>query len=358
MSLDALRGADMCFIMGLAGLVAAICSWLGAPNCWLAQQMKHVDWIGLAHHDTIFPTFLFIAGVSWPFSCASQLAKGASQTRVTLRVLKRGLLLFLLGLVYNGLLRFDFAHLRIPGVLQFIGLSWMFSALLYVFIRKVSIRIAIAATLLVGYWALLAFVTAPDAPKGQNSFSYLGNISGWLDRRFLAGHTLGKCDPEGFLSILCGTCTAMFGVFAGEIVRSAWTGRRKALTLAGFALGLLLLGFAWQPWCPCIKKLWTPTFALFVGAYAAGCFALFYWICDVLEYRRWTYFFRVIGMNSITIYLGQRIIGFRQINDLFFGGLAHCLPKAASAVLLGITYMLVCWCFLWFLERKNVHLRV
>ena len=358
LSLDALRGADMCFIMGLAALITAVCRWCGAGEGWLARQMNHVGWEGLAQHDTIFPTFLFIAGVSWPFSHAAQVAKGATTMQIVLRVLKRGALLVLLGLVYNGLLRGDWAHLRLPGVLQFIGLSWMFAALLYVFIRKVPVRIGITAVLLLGYWALLAFVGAPDAPEGAGPFSYEGNLSGWIDRTFLAGHTLGRCDPEGFLSILSGTCTAMFGVYAGEIVRGARPDAHKVLALVGLAGGLLALGFAGQPWCPCIKKLWTPTFALFAGAYSAFFFALFFWICDVLKFRRWAFFFRVVGVNAITIYLGQRIIDFHHANAFFFGGLANQLPKEAGAVLLGATYILCCWAFLWFLDRKQVYLKV
>ena len=358
-SLDTFRGADMIFIMGGATLIERFLNWIGMKGCWLATQMHHVEWEGLAQHDTIFPTFLFIAGISWPFSYASQVAKGSSTTRIVMRIFKRGFLLFLLGLVYNGLLKFDFAHLRIPGVLQFIGLSWMFSALFYVFIKKVGGRIAIAAALLVGYWALLAFNVAPDAPAGKGPFSFEGNIANWLDRTFLAGHIyLRKGDPESLVSVLSGTCTAMFGVFAGEIVRSAWTEKRKVLTLLGFALGLLALGFAAQPWCPCIKKLWSPTFALFAGAYSCFFFMAFYAICDVWKFRRWTYFFRVIGMNAITIYLAQKIIDFHWINKYLFSGCASLLPKPAGLVLTGATYILICWCFLWFLDRKNVHLKV
>lgn len=358
-SLDTFRGADMLFIMGFAALVERFCNWIGMKGCWLAQQMRHVEWEGIVQHDTIFPTFLFIAGISWPFSYASQVAKGASTTKIVLRIFKRGFLLFLLGLVYSGLFKFQFAHLRIPGVLQFIGLSWMFSALLYVFVRKVGVRIAIAAGLLIGYWSLLAFNMAPNAPAGKGPFSLEGNIVYWIDRTILHGHTLSKMgDPESIISVLSGTCTAMFGVFAGEIVRSAWAEKRKVLTLLGFALGLLALGFAWQPWCPCIKKLWSPTFALFAGAYSCFFFMVFYTICDVWKLRRWTYFFRVIGLNSITIYMAQRIVDFNGINKFFFGGLANQMSKEAGLVLTSTTYILVCWCFLWFLERKNVHLKV
>lgn len=358
-SLDAFRGADMLFIMGFAALVVKFCTWMGWKGCWLVEQMEHVRWEGIAQHDTIFPTFLFIAGISWPFSYASQAGKGASTLRIVLRIFKRGLLLFLLGLIYNGLLRFNFAHLRIPGVLQYIGLSWMFSALIYVFVRKVGFRIVILLALLAGYWALLTFCLAPDAPAGKGSFSFEGNIVNWFDRTYLKGHLyLRKGDPESFISLMGGISTAMLGVFTGEIVRSVWSQRRKVLTLLGLSVTLLALGFAWQPWCPCIKKIWSPTFVLFAGAYSCFFFMVFYTICDVWKLRRWTYFFRVIGLNAITIYLGQKIIDFSAINRFFFSGTAGLMSKAAAPVFLAATYILVCWCFLWFLERKNVHLKV
>ena len=160
-SLDALRGADMLFIMGGSTLISAVCAFFGSPKGWLATQMNHVQWAGFAHHDTIFPLFLFIAGVAWPFSLAAQQGKGRTKLQITGRVLKRMLILFLLGLVYNGLFKLDFAHLRIPSVLNRIGFAWGAAALLTLFVRRVSVRAVITALLLVGSWALLRFVPPP-----------------------------------------------------------------------------------------------------------------------------------------------------------------------------------------------------
>lgn len=359
MSLDALRGADMMFITGLGGLITALCVAFGAPDCWLAHQMKHVGWEGLAQHDTIFPLFLFIAGVAWPFSCAAQQAKGKTSGQIALRVVRRGATLVLLGLIFNGLLKFDFAHLRFPSVLAFIGISWTVAALLYLFVRRTVVRVGIVAALMVGYWALLKFLVAPDAPAGALPFSYAGNFAGYVDRLLMSGHTLGTSDPEGLLSMMCGVGTGSFGVLAGELVRSMrFSGGRKAALLLGYAVLLLALGFAWMPWCPVIKKLWTPTFALFAGAYSAAAFALFYWLCDVKMWRSWTLPFRMVGMNAITIYLGQRIVNIGGIRDFFFGGVASCCPEAWKDVVLNAGYLAVCWVILYFLYRKNVFLKV
>ena len=148
LSLDTLRGFDMLFIMGFAGLVASLCRlWPGAFSDWMAAQMGHAEWDGFFHHDTIFPLFLFIAGVSFPFSLAKQRAKGLSDARITAKVIRRGLTLVLLGLVYNGLFRLDFETLRLPSVLGRIGLAWMFAALIYIY-GNCRVRIAAAVALL------------------------------------------------------------------------------------------------------------------------------------------------------------------------------------------------------------------
>ena len=132
LSLDALRGFDMMFIMGLSAVIAEACGiFPGGKDCWLAQQMNHVNWIGLHHHDTIFALFLFISGMTFPFSLEKKRSKGLSDKSITLDVIRRGLTLFFLGLVYEGFFQFHFESLRIPSVLGRIGLAWMLAAILY-----------------------------------------------------------------------------------------------------------------------------------------------------------------------------------------------------------------------------------
>lgn len=359
MSIDALRGFDMLWIMGLASSVTAFCALLGHKGCWIAQQMSHVPWEGFRHHDTIFPLFLFLAGASWPFSCSSQLKRGGSRAAIALRVLKRAVILVLLGLVYNGLLDFDFAHLRIPSVLAFIGISWAGAALLYLFAGKIYVRISIVLTLAVGYWVVLRFVSAPDAPIGADTFSYAGNFANYIDRKFLAGHIIRTGDPEGPLSVFCGIVTGSLGVFSGELVRSdRFSGGCKVFSLALLAVLLLVLGFALQPMCPVIKRLWTPTFACFAGAYSVGLLALFYWLCDVKKWRKWAFPLQVIGMNSITIYLLMRFVDFHVVSGKVFTGVASWGGVNWSQLVLSLGQVFVEWLFLWWLYCKNTFLKV
>ena len=342
MSLDALRGFDMLFIMGFASLVVAVCGlWPSAVTDAAAASMSHVAWDGFAHHDTIFPLFLFIAGVSFPYSVAKQRAGGMSEGRIYAKIVRRGLTLVVLGMVYNGLFKLDFENLRIASVLGRIGLAWGIAAVL------------------AGYGALSALVAAPDA-AGAGPLTFEGNLAGYIDRQFQPGKLIyGSFDPEGLLSTVPAVVTAMLGMFTGEFVRrSDIRGGRKTLWMAAAAAALLAAGLAFSGVLPVNKKLWSSTFVCVVGAYSLGMFALFYYLIDVRGWCRWTLFFRVVGLNSITIYLAQRIVGFGRISDFFLGGIASKCPEAVAAVISSAGYVAVCWLFLYFLYRKNVFLKV
>ena len=358
MSLDALRGFDMFFIMGGATLAHAVCKALGHPDCAFAQQFNHVPWEGFHFEDTIFPLFLFIAGVTFPFSTAKRLANGATKASLTLHALRRGALLVLFGLVCNGLLRLDFAHLRIPGVLQFIGFTWMVAALLYIWLGRKA-RIAVAIFLLLGSWLLFRFVGAPDFPVAS-PFSPEGNLGCWMDRTFLGSNHIykGLFDPEGTAGILPGIVTPMLGMFAGELLAGTASGSRKTVILLIAAAVSTAAGLALSVSQPIVKALWSSSFVLVAGGYSAAMLALFYWIVDVNGWRRWTFFFTVIGMNSITIYMAQRFVEFSKTSNFFFGGLWSLLPKAWQGVGSSLAYVATCWLFLLFLYRKKIFLRV
>ena len=153
--------------------------------------------------------------------------------------------------------------------------------------------------------------------------------------------------------------TAMLGMFTGEFVRRQdLSGGRKASWMIAAAVALLVAGLAFNGVVPVNKSLWSSTFVCVVAAYSLAMFALFYYLIDVRGWRRWTLFFRVVGLNSITIYLAQRIVGFGRISDFFLGGVASKCPEALAAVVNSAGYVAVCWLFLYFLYRKNVFLKV
>ncbi len=359
LSLDVLRGFDMSFIMG--GEVVLICLASLFPNLkFIAEQMGHSQWDGFTFYDLIFPLFLFLAGISFPFSMAKQLSIGKSRSAISLKVLKRGMMLVLLGVVYNGLLQFDFETLRYASVLGRIGLAWMFASLLYIWLRRKWL-VLFSAVVLLGYWALLTLVAAPDAPEGASSLSVDGCIVGYVDRCLLPG-TLHNVihDPEGLLSTLPAVVTALLGIFTGEFVRSrrVTSEYRKVAAMLGAAIVLLVVGYVWNLVFPINKNLWSCSFVCCAGGWSLLLFALFYLVVDVIGWRKWAFPLRVIGMNSITIYLAQQFVDFSKPVKALFGGVLELLPREYHALGWWCCYMLVCWCLLYFLYRKKVFLKV
>jgi len=363
-SLDVLRGFDMLFIMGMTAFLLRLLKALGWPHGWMETQFTHAAWHGLRFEDTIFPLFLFLSGVSWPFSLDKRRARGDSTSSIVRKVLMRGLVLALLGFVYNGVLGFDFANMTWGSVLTRIGIAWAVAALLSVFVGIRS-RFWISVAILLVHWAVCIFLTAPDAP-GLDPLSAKGCFAGWVDRLLLPGKLTqpGVISNQGVLSTFPAVVTAMSGVFAGELLhRTDLSGDRKALCLALGALvsaGLgCLIAFGFGRYSmPFNKILWSSSFTLAVGGYSAGMLALFYWLIDVRKWWRHTLFFRVIGMNSITIYFMNRIVAFGAIAAFFFSGLSGMLPADWGSVVLSGATLGVEWLFLYFLYRHDVFLRV
>ena len=234
--------------------------------------------------------FLFLAGVAWPFSYASQVAKGRTTGQILRKLLLRVAVLIALGQFGTSLFSFQFERLRYDSVLAHIGICWGVSAMLFMFVKNFYARLIIALLLLFGHWLILVSFTAPDAaallasadPKvakhvakyaafGTDCFSFTGNIAGWIDRTIMPGrlHEVNIFDPDGLLGKMTGVVTAMLGVFSGELLRKGnISGNRKTLILLAAGAVSLALCFAWQPWCPVNKKIWTSTFILAAGAYS------------------------------------------------------------------------------------------
>jgi predicted acyltransferase len=356
LSIDALRGFDMFWIIGGDALFRAFGRW--NHQRWsteLHDQLEHVEWSGFHFYDLIFPLFLFVVGVVLPFSLDKQREQGGT---VYGRVLRRTIFLFALGLLCNNLLQFDWANLRVAGVLQRIALCYFFAALIFL---NFSVRgqVIVTAVILLGYWALLALVAAPGFMAGD--YTMEGNLPGFIDRLLLPGKIYkeyyGYGDNEGLLSTLPAIATAMLGVLAGHWLRSAHAPWWKVGGLAVAGVLCLAAGYTWSFTFPIIKNIWTSSFVLFAGGWSLLLLALFYAIIDVLRWRSWAFFFIVIGANAITIYVVPRFVDFRKASDFFFGGLVKqtgsFTPVAAVAAVL-----LVKWLFLLFLYRKRVFLRV
>lgn len=360
-SLDTLRGFDMFFIMGGGSLFIALATLVPTPFFQsVAAQMHHAQWgAGFTFEDIIFPLFLFIAGISFPFSLAKQRGSGMTDAAIYKKIVRRGITLVVLGLVYNGLLRFDWETQRCASVLARIGLGWMFGALIFVNTRTIT-RVVIVVALLVGYWLLL-FIPAPDG-AGAGLFTQQGNLTCYIDRLLLPGRLHGgNYDPEGILSTLPAIGTTLLGMFTGEFVKlqkQGLTEAKKVAYMLAAGVALLAIGLLWGLFFPINKYLWTSSFVCTVGGISMLLFATFYYIVDVKECRGWTLFFKVIGMNSITIYLAQAFVNFTFTADAVFGGFVGLFPETAQPLLAAMAYIVVCWGFLYFLYRQRIFLKV
>ena len=358
-SLDTLRGFDMLFIMGFTGFLTQFLTALGCRAPWLETQFQHVAWHGLRFEDTIFPLFLFLAGVSWPFSLASARGKGRTDGQIHRKILFRMAALVLLGWIHDNILQFDWEHQRLASVIGRIGIAWAVAAFLYMHTR-VRTQVALAALFLVGYWALIRFVPNPDAviPPGMTPLSCRDYcICGYMDRTFLT-----VCKPGfdgGAFATLGMPVTAMFGALTGWWLRREGLGEgRKTLAMFAAAAALAVLAVLWLPWCPNIKAIWTPTYALVAGSIALALLALFHWLVDVKGWRAWAYFGVVIGMNAITIYMLQKFVSFPAMSKFFFGGVASLCSPDVGKVVLAAGRVAIVWLLLLFFARKRIFLKV
>lgn len=359
LSLDALRGADMFFIVGGEALIIALAALFPQSGFMqaLAVQMEHVDWHGFHFMDLVFPLFLFISGVSFPFSLASQRRKGMTDRQITLRIIRRGLLLVVLGWVNGTILECtDFAHFRYASVLARIGLSWMAAALFNVYLREKWTRLIMPAFLLL-YWALLVAFPVP----GMDPYSIDGSLVGRIDRVLLPGKLyLDIHDPEGWLGFIPSIVTAMLGVEAGRLLRNeAVKEMRKVSLMLGVGALFIIIGVVWDMVMPINKNLWTSSFVMLTGGISLCLLAVFYLVIDVWGYRRWAFFPAVIGMNSITIYIARKVIDFDHTAHFLFSGLiSNLFPEALHPLLTTVAYIACWWTFLYFLYRQKIFLRV
>ena len=359
-SIDALRGFDMFWIAGGDDVAKALTKWWNTPESKkFAEQFEHVEWEGFRFYDLIFPLFLFTVGVVLPFSLRKYQSGDQPRAGAFFRLGRRVVLLFLLGLIYNSLLRFDFANLRVTGVLQRIAICYGIAAVIYL-LTTVRTQAILFIAILVGYWAILMYVPAPESHKAAD-FSIETNLAGYLDRHFLPGKIYksyyGFGDNEGLLSTIPAVATTLLGVLAGHWLLSGRGPWLKAVGLAAGGLACLGIGTLWSHEFPIIKILWTSTYVLIAGGWSLLLLALFYTVIDVIKFRAWAFFFVVIGVNAITIYIAARIIPFDEIARFFLGGVVKYSGSFAPAVL-PIGTLALEWLFLLHLYRNKIFLRV
>lgn len=390
MSLDALRGFDMLWIMGGDSIGHAAAHVTAGP-AWkaVADQIEHVEWEGIRFYDIIFPLFVFMTGVSVVFSLGKAVAQQGKDAAL-LRVFRRALLMYLLGLFYYGGLSTPFSEIRFVGVLHRIAIAYFFAGALFLFCRVRTLVIA-AAAILLGYWALLALAPVRDINLKSDAMAQALQASGrtnahelflattnyvrggyeegknvvnHFDFRFLPGRKWdGNYDPEGVLSNAPAVVTCLLGVFAGLLLTDKnRSPQQKVAWLAGAGVALVAAGHAWSIWLPIIKKLWTPSYVLVAGGWSCLMLAAFYYVIDVREWRRWCQPLLWIGMNSIAVYLASNLVSFDQLSARLLGGNVSLALDAVVPGLGGLAVSLggialTVW-LAWALYRRNLFFRL
>ena len=354
-SIDVLRGFDMFWLMGGRELVIALTALFSvrASNAFVGFS-THADWEGFHFWDFIAPLFLFVVGLSMPFSFARRLERGASRGDLYRHILRRTAMLILLGWFTNGWLDLNFSHIRFTGVLVRIALAYVIAALIF---ARTSLRgqILWTAGLLLGHWAVVALIPVPGF--GAGVYTIQGNFSGFLDRMIPGGHCCAPYVPYGDnmgpLGSFPAAGTVLLGALCGRLLRSALSGKRKLLFLVAGGGASLALGWLWSFALPIITKMWTGSYVLWANGWSMLLFALFYWIVDLRGYRRWAFFFVVIGMNALVIYVLPIEVRLNDIANIFLRGVIHH-AGAYAPLISAAGYVAVAWLILYFMYRKKI----
>ncbi|MGI9457617.1 MAG: acyltransferase family protein [Aeoliella sp.] len=359
-SIDALRGFDMFWILGADSLVVSLRQLTDArPVALLADQLEHVDWEGFHFYDLIFPLFVFLMGASTVFSLTKiieEQGRGAAYSRV----FRRFAILYALGLLYHGGMSRDGGPemFRYMGVLHRIAICYLFGGLLFINLRFRGLLIACVA-LLVGYWAVMTFVPVPE--HGAGVYSEGKNLANYIDQHYLPGYKWdGDWDPEGILSSFPAVASGLLGVFAGLLIRrDDLTDMKKVGYLAMVGLVCLGLGHLWGLQFPIIKKLWTSSYVLVAGGWSYLLLALFYLIIDVWKLRTWSRPFVWIGMNCITIYMLNNLVGdFSAIVRRVIHAPAEAAMAPWGSLVISIFALSLAIWICWFMYRKKIFLRI
>ena len=347
MSLDAYRGFIMLVLVSEGFGLAALKAY---PHwSWLAAQFDHSAWTGVTFWDLIQPAFTFMVGVAMPFAFASRVAKGATSGALFRHVLWRALVLIVLSNVLS-----NFNSGRAHPKLQFINVLCQiaFGYLLCFLILQLrfSLQVAAGIAMLVGYWGLFAMFPGPDG-----AFSKTGNIGAVIDLKVLGYNYPGFYTTINFIG---NAVTILFGCWAGTLLRTNKSHSQKMKILGASALAGFVLGLALEPFNPMVKRLWTPSFALFSAGWVFLMLLAFYWLIEVKQIRGWEFPMVVMGTNSIFIYSFSQVLhgwldrGLKVFTGNFsFLGAAGSIPQNLLA-------LSVMWYLCYWLYQRKIFLKI
>ena len=372
LSLDVVRGITIAFMIMVNNN--------GGPGSW--RFMNHAEWNGLTPTDLVFPTFVFVVGVSVVFAFEARLAKGAKRAQLAWHTLQRSIVLILFGIIVNSFPFFRLAHMRFYGVLQRIAICYLVVGLFYLWDKRASTKIAALVGCLVGYWVLVRWVPIPGVGMPGRDVPFMDmtqNLVSWIDRHLFPYHLYlyapdhNVRDPEGLLSDLPAIGTALMGVLTGLWLRSKKAVPTKTLGLAAASITSLVIGYAWSLEFPLNKNMWTSSFVLVAGGYSLALLTLCFWAIEQRNWRKgWTWVWLVFGSNAIAVYMFSELMpgvldnihllsnGHRlNLNAFVFDHVFAHIPNPHWAAF-GYSVSFTAFCFIpvWILYRRKIFLKV
>ncbi len=373
LSLDVVRGITIAFMIMVNNN--------GGPGSW--HFMNHAAWNGLTPTDLVFPTFVFVVGISVVFSTDARLAKGVARSRLAWHTLQRAVILFLFGIVVNNFPFFELPHMRFYGVLQRIAVCYLVVSLFYLWDKRAWTKAVALFGALVGYWVLLRWVPVPGAGMPGRDIPFMDqtlNLVSWIDRHVCPYHLYlfapdhNVRDPEGLLSDLPAIGTALMGVLTGLWLRAAKAVSTKAVGLAAASATSLAIGYVWSLSFPLNKNMWTSSFVLVAAGYSLALLTLAYWAIEVKGWRKgWTWVWLVFGSNAIAAYMFSELMpgilshiaipaGPGRRADLFAWlfthVFAHIPDPGWAAFAFSVSFTAFCFIPVWVMYRKKIFLKV
>ena len=352
----------------------------GGSGSW--GFMNHAEWNGLTATDLVFPTFVFVMGISTVFAIESRLSRGATRGQIVRHTIQRAAILCVLGVIVNSFPFFELEHMRFYGVLQRIAVCYLAVSLLYLWKPRAWAIAAALVIALAGYWVLLRWVPVPGAGLPGRDVAFMDvrqNLVSWLDRQLFPYHLYRDVpdhnlrDPEGLLSDLPAIGTALMGMLTGVWLR---TRRKISVQATGLAVAgtvSLALGYAWALWFPLNKNLWTSSYVLVAGGYSLALLTLVFWAVELKGWRKgWTWIWLVFGTNAIAAYMFSELlpgvlfnVHFTSANTrtdvvTFLGEhvFARIPDPGWAAFAYSISFTAVCFIPVWLLFRRRIFLKI
>ena len=365
LSIDVLRGLTVAFMILVNN---------NGNNDLAYRALNHSLWNGFTPTDLVFPTFLFIMGISMVLSFSAHRVKATSNAVMLTSIGRRFALLIFFGLVVNGFPYFHLDTLRIYGVLQRIAVCYLLAALLQLVTDRIAPRVVLFFAAVIGYWVLLRFVPVPGHGIPGRDFPLLDhdiNLVAWLDRHIFPHRLFEKTrDPEGLLSDIPAFASTILGLLAGAWIKQARPAGQKLMGLFGAGIALAVAGLLWSQSFPINKKLWTSSYVLYAGGLSILLLAVAYYVIEVRQLRgRWTYPLLVFGTNAITAYVISELLSSAvavfKVNQtqsfqvyVYSNYFIHLGTPAIGSLIYSLLFVAVCYIPAWLLYRKRIFIKL